>query len=526
MAVESKQNKLIIKGDEARKKLLEGAEAVYDAVASTYGPKGNNVMLEKPFGRPNTTRDGVTVARDVYFSDRAKNMGAQAVLEAAETTNRIAGDGTSATSIMSFALMRFGQDAISNGSHPMSVASQLRSDSQLLLDALDKLARPTKKAQLKHVASVSCGDPALGELIASTVSTVGQDGGIITEKAYSDDVEREFVNGYYLQHGFEALQVARHELSKAFVVCSNQRLSTASDAVKLLTAIFELLNIDPRQPSREIPRLLFVGAFEDNCYNTINENINRGIIDGITIKTPSSFGAMAKHVVEDIALYTGAKVITDGSDFESLDMTYIGQAVRVVATKSDVTIFSEDRTEDLDKRVADIKDELATEVSDAVVEKLKDRVAKLEGKIALFRIGGTTESEKEEKEYRVEDAIQATRAALAHGVVAGGGTTLLQLSKTPGLSDTYIVALQSVFEQLLANAAMDVDKLSMAALQAPYGMGYNIREGDELVDLFKTGILDPKLVVEQVIKNATSVAANALTCNALVIYDDYKPTND
>lgn len=517
--MDTRQNKIIIKGPAARTKLLEGAEAVYDAVASTYGPKGANVMIEKPFGRPDTTRDGVTVARDVYFSDRAKNMGAQVVLEAAETTNRIAGDGTSLTSILCYMLMKHGAAAIDNGVHPMIIQSMIQADSIILLQELKKLSKATKKSQLKDVATVSSGDPLLGQVIAETVIKVGQDGGILTEKAYIEDVEREFVSGYYLQTGFDALGVSRHELSKASVVCSNRRFSTAADAIEILTHVFQALQVNMQDPNHEIPRILFVGSFEDNCYTTICENINRGILDGAIIRTPPTFGNMGKHVVEDVALYTGAIAITEGTDMDIFSEAFIGQATRVVATKTDVTIFSEHESEDLTKRIADIKDQLKTEISDAMVEKLRDRVAKLEGKIALFRIGGATDTEKDEKAYRIEDAIQATRSALRYGVVAGGGTTLLALSKHVN-SLVYAEALSGVFDQLLTNANLDPDTYSLRALQADYGMGYNLREGDTLVDLMKAGILDPTQVVEEAIKNATSVAANALTANVLIIYED------
>lgn len=521
---DKKANKIIISGAKARAKLLEGAEAVYQAVASTYGPTSSNVLIEKSFGRPVNTHDGVTVSRDVYFSDRAKNLGAQIVLEASEKTNSIAGDGTSCSVILSYFLMKHGMQAIAEGANPISTGNLIRKDSEVLLEALAKLSKKTKKSQLKDVATVSSGDELLGQLIAETVIEVGTDGGIITERAYSEDVEREFVNGYYLQQGFEALQVSRHELSKAFVICSTKRFATAADAVELLTKLFGALaainpNYDPRSPNREIVKILFVGNFEDNCYNTFTENINRGMFDGVIIKSPITFGNMGKQVIEDIALYTGGLVITDNTDLDEFDSSFVGQAIRVAATKTDVTIFSEHDSEDLSKRISDIKDELKATVADAIVEKLKDRVAKLEGKIALFRIGGATDSEKEEKEFRVEDAIQATRAAYSRGVVAGGGTTLLALSKSD-ISAIYSSALGDVFDQLLLNANLDPDKYSLAALQADYGMGYNLRKSDKLIDLVKDGILDPTLVIQEVIKNATSVAANALTASTLIIFAD------
>lgn len=520
MAQDVKDNRIIIRGEEARAKLLEGAKAAYDSVTTTFGPKGQNVLIEKTFGRPLPTRDGVTVARDTYFKDRPKNMGAQLVLEASETTNRIAGDGTTATVGLSYGLIKHGNQAIAAGTHPMELKDQLITDSQVILDTLEKLAKPTKKGQLQEVATVSSGSPILGQLIAEAIDYVGADGGIITEKAHVQDIEREYVDGYYLQTGFTALQAGRKEMIDPLVVVLTRRLTSSADANEILTKVVKSQGITPEAMQQgSIPRILFVGDIEEAAYNFIVNLVNRGVIDAIIIKTPPIFGAMGKDLLEDIAVYADCEPVSDQVNLKDFDARYVGSIDRIVSTKTESTLFSDNSGETIKDRVNEIKDQIKVETVDAITEKLKDRVAKLEGKIALFKIGGATESEKEEKEFRIEDAIQATRAAFTDGIVAGGGITLLELSKLD-ISEPYRKALRDLFCQLLINANLPAELKLDEALKAPKGHGFNLREGGELVNMVDAGILDPKLVVEQVIRNATSAATIALTTGTLIVFED------
>lgn len=517
MAQTVKDNRIILEEDEARAKLLEGTKAIYESVATTFGPRGKNVLLEKPFGRPVATRDGVTVARDTYFSDRAKNMGAQYLNEASETTNQVAGDGTSATVVYGHHLYKNSLQAVAAGMHPMQVRDVLYDDSQVLLARLDKLTKQVKKSQLKEVATVSAGDPLLGQLIAEAIERVGEDGGILTEKSHVADVEREFVDGYYLQNGFTALQAGRKEMTDPFVIVSSKRIASAVDAHELLTNTMRLNDMQPGQ----IPKILFVGNFDDAAYNLIVENINAGRVDAVVIKTPPQFGNMATHLLEDIALYAGCRLIGDGDSIKNFTKGNIGQVNRVVSTHTECTIFGDNTSEVVQDRVAEIKDNLENEVVDAIAEKLRDRISKLEGKVALFRIGGAIDSEKEEKEFRVEDAIQATRAAYKHGIVAGGGVTWLELSKLDDISDITRKSLQSVFGKLMENAFYDKAPIKLQnALEAPTGFGYNLRADDKLVDMIKSGVIDPRLVVEQVIKNATAAIATLITIGRVHIFED------
>lgn len=511
-----RDNKIILNEDQIRAKLLEGAKASYDTVMTTFGPKGKNVLVEKAFGRPVLTRDGVTVAREVYFSDRAKNQGAQMLMEASETTNRIAGDGTSASCGLAYHLLKNGVQAIAAGVHPMQVKEMYMSDSYKLLDELDTLTKTTTDGQLKQVATVSAGDENLGTMIAEAIERVGVDGGIIAEKAPIEDVACEYVDGYYLQSGFQALQAGKKELLEPFVIVASKRIASQADAVDLLTMTAKAKQIQPGT----IPKFVFIGNIEDGAYNCIVENVNQGRIDAVIIKTPPQFGDMGKLLLEDVAAYAGCEPVIDSTNLKSFNVSFIGSIDKIVASKSETTLFANNDTERVLTRIEEIKSQIDTETVDAILEKLRDRVAKLQGKIALFRIGAATDTAREELEYRVEDSIHATRAAAQYGVVPGGGSTWLTLSKTEMISSAYRDALRSVFKKLLTNANLPAEVKLEEALKADAGMGYNLRAGDELVDMTQAGVLDPVLVLQQVIKNATEVVANGLTVGTALIFSD------
>lgn len=513
-----KENRVILNEQDSRSKLLEGAKAVFESVSTTYGPKGKNVMIEQSFGRPVVTRDGVTVARATYFSDRAKNVGAQALIEASETTNRVAGDGTSATVVLAYHLLKNSHQAIAAGTHPMEVSATIKRDQELLTDKLESLVKPISDGDLENVATVSSGDPLLGKLISEAVEYVGDDGGIIAEKAPVNSVEREYVDGYYLQSGFMALQAGKKELADPAVVVCIRPVRSKSDAFELLTSAASAMGIQAN--TGIVPKLLLVGNIEEAAYASIVDAVNRGVLDAVIVTPPPSFGSMSKELLEDIALYTQCKPVSDVTNMRNFDAGYIGTANRVVSTKFETTIFGDIISEDMQVRIADIKEAIKVEVSDIVSERLRDRVAKLEGKIALFRIGAPTDSAKEELEYRVEDAINATRAASQHGIVAGGGVTLLELSKVDGLSDIYRKSLRSVFKKLLTNANLPAEVKLNEALNAPSGRGFNLRKGDKLVDVVKDKVVDPKLVTEQTIINASDVVANVITVGSVLIFQD------
>lgn len=498
--------------------LLQGAQTMYDAVATTYGPRGLNVLIEKTYGRPVLTRDGVTVAKEVYSKHRGQNMAMQLMLEASQTTNRLAGDGTTASCVLSYHLIKQGIGLIAAGQNPMDIRTQLQHDATLLLKELEKYTQTVKKGQLIQVATVSSGDPALGKLIADAVEHVGIDGGIIAEKAFINGVEREYIEGYYLQEGFSALTEGKKELADALVVVTSKKISSNADFLELINRVAMTAGVNPQ--NGDMLRLAIIGELDGQARESFIANIIQGKLDGVVIKAPST-GDMATQYLEDIALYCGAKPITAGSNLKDLGIDNIGRADRIVCTPYTTSIFGGRHIkEDIETRVGQLQDRKANEESPNLIEKFADRIAKLQGKIAVFKIGGATETEKEEKEFRIEDALQATKAALAEGVVPGGASTLLRLSETVGISDITKQALRNVFKRLMDNANLPADVKLHEVLNSKSPMGFNLRGDDQLVNLIEAGVLDPAIVLQEVIKNATSTAGNALTIGLMIVFED------
>lgn len=508
-----KDNRILITGKDVHTALMDGAKAQYESVATTYGLKGLNVLIEKPMGRPVLTRDGVTVSKEVYFSDRGKNMGSGMVSEASQNTNRLAGDGTSATAILTYFLYEQAVNLIGTGVNPMTIRDTLNNDAQILLNELEKHTKELTDGQLAQVATISSGDPLLGKLISGALEHVGLDGGIIAEKAFINGVEREYIEGYYLNDGFSAMTEGKKELPNPIVVVSAKKVSSNADFLELMERIVGITK-------ETMPRIAFIGEIEGLARESIIANVMQGKMDAVIIKTPSS-GDMGTQYLEDIALYCGCKMISSGDSLKNIDASYIGKAERVVCTPYTSSIFGGKHAKvDLEVRIKELKDRILTEESDHLTEKFRDRVAKLQGKIAVFKIGGATETEKEEKEFRIEDAIQATRASMQTGVVPGGGTTLLRLSKTKGLSQVTANALQNVFKRLMQNAGLLAEVKMNDVLSSDSPMGINLRGEDKLVDLVKEGVLDPALVLQQIIKNATSTAGNMATIGLIVTFED------
>lgn len=519
---ERKSGRILITNDnEARTKLLEGVKLAAEAVGVTYGPRGRNVIFENTIGLPTVTRDGATVAKQVYFSDAATNMGAQLVMEASQTTERVAGDATSATALLTYHWSQLGAQEIAAGVHPMVVSRRISDDADRLLEELERLAKPTKKGQLEQVATVSSGDPLLGKLIAEAVEHVGPEGGIIAEQAMTDSVEREYANGYYLQTGFQALQQGRKEMISPAVIVSIKRLTSIADAAELLTKTAQIMGITPQaMQSGNIPRILLVGDISGDAYNVIVDNVNRGQVDAIIIRTPATYGEMGRQLLEDIAIYANCKPVTEATNLRAFNEDYVGGVDRVMASKMETTIFGDNDRDTVQERITALRDQLKEEIGDAVAEKLRDRIAKLEGRIALFRIGGATDTEKEEVSFRVDDAILATRAAAAHGVVAGGGVTLLALSKTEGIDPITVSALQALFKRLFENAGLPGEVYLANAEDLAEGYGWNLRGLKKgVVSMEKEGILDAKLAIEQVIKNASSIASKVLSVGAELVFE-------
>lgn len=516
-----KAGKILLEASEARAKIFEGAKAIYTAVATTYGPRGANLSIEKNFGFPLLVRDGATVAKDVYFSDPAKNQGAQYLYQASEATNRLAGDGTTATVVFTYHLLALGHQAIAAGVHPMTLKAQLHADRDLLLDNLATLSKPTKPSQLKEVATVSSGDPLIGQLIAEAVEYVGPNGGINAEKAPVESIERDYVDGYFVNSGFTALQDGKKELLEPMVIVLQKRVASAVDIGDILQRAFIAKGVmDTKGQIVKPVKLLLMGNVDAAAYMHCVNLINQNAMDAVILKTPPQFGEMGMQLLEDIAVYAGCEPISESTNLREVGSNHVGEIGRVVASKLEATLYGDNSGELVQDRIAALKSQIDTEAVDAIREKLKDRLAKLEGKIAIFRIGGATDTAKEETEFRVEDSILATRAAVAHGVVPGGGITLLELSKAKELSELTRNALHEVFKKLLTNANLPEQVKLAEALAAKPGWGFNLRESDELVNLVDAGILDPTLVVENIIRNACTMAADLLSIGCMIVNEE------
>lgn len=525
MAQSKKDHKRVLLEAKDISAVLRGAKIAADTVAVSYGPRGKNVLIEKSYGNPVLTRDGVTILKETYSEVRDENMGMGLLREAAEQTVRVVGDGTTQTGLLTYELWKLGQRKITDdGANPMDVKQSIIEDSYKLLKNLESMKQDVKKGQLEQVATVSSGDPLLGKLIAGAVEEVGADGGIITEKAAIAGVDRSYVSGYFLQQGFHAIEAGKKEIENCYVVVSSKPISSKVDAVNLIGRVGEKAHQDQElatdQPLKNAISIAVFGEISGDAYDVIVANINAGAFNGTITKTPP-LGELGPQYLEDLAIFCGAKSIRSGENLANVTVDYIGSAEKVSCTTTETTIFGGGGAkEDVDARKAELKERLKTESLEAIQEKIRDRIAKLEGKVALFKIGGATENEREEKEYRIEDSIQSTRAAAQNGVVTGGGITLLKLSKTEGIGDVTRQALRDVFKRLMHNANLPAELKLEQALDAPEGFGFNLREGDELVDLVASGILDPYMVVREVVTNAVSIAAGAVTIGAVIVFSD------
>lgn len=514
MSQAQKDHKIFKFDKDVREAVLGGADTTYRAVTTTYGPKGRNVLLEKTFGFPIITRDGVTVARESYSKVRDENAAMQLLIQAADTTNSSVGDGTTATVALTYHLIK---KVLSFDYDAMGLKDTLEKDSRLLLDELKKYTKPLKKGQLEQVATVSSRDSGLGKMIAQAVEETGNDGGIIAEKAELLEVEREYIEGYFIQKGFMAITQGKRQLVDPVVAVVSHKLSTATDIAELLDKVAQAQGLDPRQGDKL--RIAIFGSVEGEAYARLVELIAKGVLDATVVESPEG-GELGSQYLEDIATYTGGRIIS-ASSLKDLDKSYLGSADRIVCSKYNTSIFGGKYIkEDYDLRLADLKDNLKEEQFANIAEKIKDRIAKLSGKVAIFRIGGATKSEKEELEFRIEDAIQAAKAAFTGGVVPGGGTTLVWLSQTKGLSKITREALRETFKRLVDNANFPAEVKLEELLKAKSPMGFNLATDGELVDLEKEGILDPAQVIEETVRNATSIAGNLITLGAMIIFED------
>jgi chaperonin GroEL len=519
MNLPKREIKNILTDSAATDKIVEGTRKMYEAVSKTYGPAGKNVILGMPFGDPILTRDGVTVAKRTILPDKAEDEAATILRQASEKTNKTAGDGTTATIVLGYHLYNRGHSLEVAGENGMLLKKQITEDSRKVIDFL-KAESEDAAGHLLDVATVSAGDPAIGALVADTLENIGTNGGITIREQNYPTIDVEKVGGYYFDKGFFALNQLI-EFAKPLIFVTQKPLAANSDIIPLLQRVI----------NGENKNLIIIGDVRMNseAMNTLMLNISQNKLNGIVIPPPA-FNDDGLLFMQDIALYVGAKLFLNGDDIAAVKTSdeFFGTADRVQVAPDKAILFGgHGIQEDIAARTAEIEEAIKNEKSSHRKDSLEQRLAKLTGKIAIVNVGGSTPTEMEELRYRVEDAIEATKSAMADGVLPGGATMLVRASELD-ISKLFKDALLDSFRKLMTNAAEPADYRLEQVRRAPKGHGFNLREmTDEPIDLKAAGIFDATRSVIQTVENATSAAGSLLTVGAIVdpIEQDEKDDN-
>jgi chaperonin GroEL len=510
--------------EDARRSLERGVNILADAVKVTLGPKGRYVVLDKKFGAPTITNDGVTIAREIELEDVFENQGAQLVREVATSTNDVAGDGTTTATVLAQAIVRDGLKNVAAGANPMALKRGIERSVDQVVDNLKSQSKEISgKEDIARVATVSSRDREIGDVLSEAIEKVGKDGVVNVEEGQTFGLELEFTEGMQFDKGYlSPYMITDPERMEAvledpYILVANQKIGAVKDLLPVLEQVIQAGK----------PLVIVSEDVEGEALATIIVNKLRGTFTAVAVKAPG-FGDRRKRMLEDIAILTGAEVITEemGLKLENTKLSQLGHARRVVVDKDTTTIIDgAGDSEGIKSRIKQLKQEIENTDSDFDREKLQERLAKLAGGVAVVKVGAATETEMKEKKHRVEDALQAARAALEEGVVPGGGVALLNAVEAIKLDDfegdertgASIVtrALEEPIRQLADNAGLEgsivVDKIRNAAK----GHGLNV-ETNEYEDLIKAGITDPTMVVRSALQNAASIAKNILTTEAVV----------
>jgi chaperonin GroEL len=510
---------------EARKALEQGVDAVANAVKVTLGPRGRYVVLDKKFGAPTITNDGVTIAREIEVEDVFQNQGAQLVREVATATNDVAGDGTTTATVLAQAIVRQGLKNVAAGANPLALKRGIeRAVDQVVKNIESQSKEISGKDQIARVATISAGDEEIGDVIADAIDKVGKDGVVNVEEGQTFGMDLEFTEGMQFDKGYISPYMVTDQdrmeatLEDPYILIANQKIGSVRDVLPILEQVIQSGK----------PLLIIAEDVEGESLATLVVNKLRGTFTGVAVKAPG-FGDRRKRMLEDIATLTGGEVITEemGLKLENTQVSQLGRARRVVVAKDTTTIVDGNGDSDAIKgRINQIKTEIDNTDSDFDREKLQERLAKLSGGVAVVKVGAATETEMKEKKHRVEDALQATRAALEEGIVPGGGVALLsaqQALNVDALSDpdertgAKIVhrALEEPLRQIADNAGLEGSVVVNDVRNAGKGEGLNAANG-EIVDLVKEGIIDPAMVTRSALQNAASIAKNILTTEAIV----------
>ena len=519
--------KQLLFDEEARKKLLSGVEQIAKAVKVTLGPCGRMVMLDKKYGAPTITKDGVSVAKDIELEDPYENMGAQFVREVASKTNDDAGDGTTTSTVLAYALVREGFKSVAAGMTPIEVKRGMDKAVQVAVDEIKKNSKPVKNAaDIKNIASISANnDPEIGALIADAIEKVGKDGVITVEESKNMNTVVNTVEGMQFDRGY---------ISAYFVTDRERMVAEYSDALvliydKKISSMKDLLPVLEKVANAGRSLVIICEDVEGEALTTLVLNTIRGTIKVCAVKAPG-FGDRRKDMLQDIAILTGATVISDevGLKLENADESLLGQAKTIKIDKDNTTIVGgEGDKKAISDRISEIKAQIEKSTSSYDKEQLQKRLAKLAGGVAVINVGATTETEMKEKKFRVEDTIAATRAALEEGIVAGGGIALIEAAKAlenipENLSEDEKVgfkivrrALEEPIRQIADNAGIDGAVIAEKAKNEKKGVGYNAYTG-EWVNMIEAGIIDPAKVTTSALMNAASIAGTLLTTECAI----------
>jgi chaperonin GroEL len=512
--------------EDARRSLQRGVDTLADAVKVTLGPKGRYVVLDKKFGAPTITNDGVTIAREIEVEDVFENQGAQLVREVATATNDVAGDGTTTATVLAQAIVREGLKNVSAGANPMALKRGIEKAVDAVVDNLKSQSTEISgKEDIARVATISSREREIGDVIADAIEKVGKDGVVNVEEGQTFGLDLEFTEGMQFDKGYlSPYMITDSERMEAvlddpYILIANQKLGGIKDLLPLLEQVIQAGK----------PLLIVAEDVEGESLATIVVNKLRGTFQAVAVKAPG-FGDRRKRMLEDIAILTGGEVITEemGLKLENTKLSQLGRARKVVVDKDTTTIIDgAGDSEAIKARIKQLKAEIETTDSDFDREKLQERLAKLSGGVAVVKVGAATETEMKEKKHRVEDALQATRAALEEGIVPGGGVALLNASdavKSAGESlegdertGSLIIlrALEEPLRQLATNAGLEASVVINSVRTAKPGQGLNVDSG-EVEDLVKSGIIDPTMVTRSALQNAASIAKNILTTEAIV----------
>ncbi len=518
--------------EDARRSLERGVNTLADAVKVTLGPKGRYVVLDKKYGAPTITNDGVTIAREIEVENPFENQGAQLVREVATSTNDVAGDGTTTATVLAQAIVREGLKNVAAGANPMGLKRGIEKAVDAVVENLKTQSKDISgREDVARVATISSREREIGDVIADAIEKVGKDGVVNVEEGQTLGLELEFTEGMQFDKGYLSPYMVtdpeRMEavLDEPYILVANQKIGAVKDLLPILEQVI--------QAGKQL--LIVAEDVEGESLATIVVNKLRGTFQAVAVKAPG-FGDRRKRMLEDIAILTGAEVITEemGLKLENTKIAQLGHARRIVVDKDSTTIIDGAGSADAIKaRIKQLKAEIENTDSDFDREKLQERLAKLSGGVAVVKVGASTETEMKEKKHRVEDALQATRAALEEGIVPGGGVALLNAVKSiklDGLEDDertgaqiIVRALEEPLRQLAANAGLESSVVVNTVRTAPKGHGLNV-DTNEVEDLVKAGIIDPTMVTRSALQNAASIAKNILLSEAIVVDAPEKDT--